>query len=345
MTKDRTSLVLATIAGLLCLSLTSGPAMAYWEYSGCETCHGEFTEGGYTSAQDGTDWGESLMDGHSGFMGGECLGCHESLSSPDVQLNLSGDEVLSKSCVGCHGRDEDVTGNCTSGSSGSKVECGSGAGLRLMHESKVGEGTCNVCHTGDATPVGENVKPYNYGLANIAVLSSCDADSSESQFGPTGLDNDGDGQRDSEDSDCSSSFSINAGMNDAWYQPATAGQGFLVTVFEDQGLLFLAWFTFDVERPAEDVTAILGDPGHRWVVAQGPYEGDTAILDVYTPSGGVFDSIEPPVDQGDPVGTMTIQWHDCSSATLTYDIELAGQGSIPLQRIVPDNVPLCEMLQ
>jgi glucose/arabinose dehydrogenase len=140
-------------------------------------------------------------------------------------------------------------------------------------------------------------------------------------------------------------FQINAGLNDAWYNVATAGQGFFITVFETRGEMFLAWFTYDVERPPEDVTAVLGDPGHRWVVAQGPYEGDTAILDVYTPSGGAFDSIEPPVDQGDPVGTMTIQWHDCSSATLTYDIELAGQGSIPLQRIVTDNIPLCEMLQ
>ncbi len=128
------------------------------------------------------------------------------------------------------------------------------------------------------------------------IKDSCDADGSESQVGTTGLDNDGDGQRDASDSDCGQ-FGINAGMNDAWYSPATSGQGFLITVFEDAGLVFLAWFTFDVERPPADVTAILGDPGHRWVTAQGPFSGDTATLNVTVTSGGVFDSPEPPVQQ------------------------------------------------
>jgi len=66
-------------------------------------------------------------------------------------------------------------------------------------------------------------------------------------------------------------FQINAGLNDAWYDPETAGQGFLITVFPDIGQMFLAWFTYDVERPGEGVTAQLGEPGHRWLTAQGPY--------------------------------------------------------------------------
>jgi len=64
-------------------------------------------------------------------------------------------------------------------------------------------------------------------------------------------------------------FQINPGLNDAWYNPATDGQGFLVTVFPDIQEMFVAWFTFDTERPPEDVTAQLGDPGHRWLTAQG----------------------------------------------------------------------------
>ena len=55
--------------------------------------------------------------------------------------------------------------------------------------------------------------------------------------------------------------SINPGMNDAWFYPATDGQGMLISVFDDAGVMFIAWFTFDVERPPEDVMAILGDPG------------------------------------------------------------------------------------
>ena len=59
-------------------------------------------------------------------------------------------------------------------------------------------------------------------------------------------------------------FQINPGLNDAWYDPATIGQGFLISVFPEIKQVFLAWFTFDTERPPEDVTALLGEPGHRW---------------------------------------------------------------------------------
>jgi len=142
-------------------------------------------------------------------------------------------------------------------------------------------------------------------------------------------------------------FLINAGLTDAWFNKLTSGQGFFIVVFPDVGIVFLAWFTYDTERPPEDVLALLGEPGHRWVTAQGPFDGDTATLDVYLTQGGVFDAAEPPAvtNADEPVGTITIVWHDCENATLTYAIDPPGvMGVIPLTRIVPDNVALCEML-
>jgi hypothetical protein len=88
-------------------------------------------------------------------------------------------------------------------------------------------------------------------------------------------------------------FKINPGLNDAWFNPATNGQGFLITVFPEIKQMFLAWFTYDTERPPEDVTAMLGGPGQRWLTAQGPYEGDTANLTIFVTEGGVFDAAEP----------------------------------------------------
>lgn len=325
-----------------CFFLGAPKLWAFSDYSGCQSCHGAFNFGAYTSLQDGTAWNTPLMTAHRGWLGDQCLACHMTEGTGAVMLNQSGDDTYSKGCVGCHGRDEDVTGNCVGGPSASP-ECGSGAGLRQVHETNVGAGTCSSCHTDDATPVGEDATPFNYKIATTAIKNACNADGTESRFGPTGLDNDGDGKRDAADSDCS--FLINPGLNDAWYYPATAGQGFLISVFEEAGLVFLAWFTFDVERPPEGVTAILGEPGHRWLTAQGPFDGDKAELLVYETSGGVFDSPEPAVNPPDAVGTITVQWTDCNSATLTYDIDSAGQGTIPLQRIVEDNVPLCEVLK
>ena len=145
-------------------------------------------------------------------------------------------------------------------------------------------------------------------------------------------------------SDCP--FRINVGLNDAWRNPATYGQGFLITVFPDSKRMFLAWFTFDTERPPEDVTAMLGEPGHRWLTAQGPYNGDTANLTIFVTEGGVFDSAEPAasIDLGGD-GTMTLEFADCNEGLAEYEITSLGiSGEIPIQRIVTENVPLCEIL-
>lgn len=141
-------------------------------------------------------------------------------------------------------------------------------------------------------------------------------------------------------------FQINPGLNDAWYNELTAGQGFLITVFPELNQLFLAWFTYDTERPPDDVDAFLGEPGHRWLTAQGPYQGDTANLTLFVTEGGIFDSAEP-VPFTDPAGdgTITVEFADCKEAILDYSIKSLGiSGQIPIQRIVLDNVALCEAL-
>ena len=140
---------------------------------------------------------------------------------------------------------------------------------------------------------------------------------------------------------------INIAMTDSWFNPATNGQGFFITVFPVTGQLFLAWLTYDTERPPEDVTANLGEPGHRWLTAQGPFEGNRAELAVYLTQGGVFDSAEPPAttDQ-DGYGSITVEFQNCNAGRLSYDIPSLGlMGDIPITRIVTDNVPLCEELQ
>ena len=141
-------------------------------------------------------------------------------------------------------------------------------------------------------------------------------------------------------------FQINPGLNDAWFNKATNGQGVLITVFPDIKQMFLAWFTYDVERPPEDVTAFLGEPGHRWLTAQGPYEGDTATLTVFVTEGGVFDSPDPVAETDlDGDGTMILEFADCENGLVNYHIaSLDISGEFPIERIAPDNVALCETL-
>ncbi|MCJ7815847.1 MAG: hypothetical protein MUP31_07320, partial [Xanthomonadales bacterium] len=141
-------------------------------------------------------------------------------------------------------------------------------------------------------------------------------------------------------------FQINSGLNDAWYNPATNGQGILIAVFPDRKEMFIAWFTYDTERPPENVAAFLGEPGHRWLTAQGPYDGDTADLTIFVTAGGVFDAVEPKaVTDLDGDGTMTIEFAGCNAGLVTYSITSLGiSGEIPIERIALDNVGLCETL-
>jgi len=139
-------------------------------------------------------------------------------------------------------------------------------------------------------------------------------------------------------------FLINAGLNDAWYNPETSGQGFLIVVFPDIEQIFMAWFTYETERPPTDVKAILGEPGHRWLTAQGPYEDNVAVLYLYNTVGGVFDSSQP-APFSEEVGEVYVEFSSCNSGTIAYDMpDLGLQGVVPIERIAMDNIALCEIL-
>jgi hypothetical protein len=140
---------------------------------------------------------------------------------------------------------------------------------------------------------------------------------------------------------------INAGMNDAWYNPDTSGQGFFINVFPDLGVVSLAWFTYDTELPPADATANLGDPGHRWLTALGLLDGNQALMYIEMTSGGIFDT-PTEVTRTDPPGsdgTLLLIFDSCNSGTVEYDIpSINRHGIVPIKRVVDDNIVLCEAL-
>jgi glucose/arabinose dehydrogenase len=142
---------------------------------------------------------------------------------------------------------------------------------------------------------------------------------------------------------------MNVGFSDAWFDPSTSGQGFYISVLSDRGLVTLAWFTYDTERPPEDVTANLGEPGHRWLTALGSFTGNQAIMDIEFASGGIFNA-STVIERTDPPGsdgTITLTFDSCHSGTVEYDIpSINGQGTVRIQRVVSNNnIALCEELK
>jgi hypothetical protein len=139
-------------------------------------------------------------------------------------------------------------------------------------------------------------------------------------------------------------FDITFAMAGSWYFPDTSGQGFLIDIFDSANLMFLAWFTYDLERPSNGVTAMIGEPGHRWMTAVGPFQGDTANLNINWSSGMIFDSASPPVSTNAD-GTIKVVFFNCFSGMVSYDLGASGRtGDVPIERIVNDAVPFCESM-
>ncbi|MDH3793206.1 MAG: cadherin-like domain-containing protein, partial [Rhodospirillales bacterium] len=205
----------------------------------CAQCHGNFRANGYVSLKDGTGWSTSLMNGHRDFVSGECDVCHNSGGRfPAYTLwSAGGTGFENISCAGCHGRGDNASPTPAPGDNnqacvedptaygGDAAICGAGAGLRRQHwtanrtidtaNGPVSTQICATCHAdadpANFTPVDEDVPPSYYFTPDPVHASKptdpCNADpaaaGAESKFGPTGLDNDGDGLVDGADlADC-----------------------------------------------------------------------------------------------------------------------------------------------
>lgn len=138
---------------------------------------------------------------------------------------------------------------------------------------------------------------------------------------------------------------INQGMNDAWVSEQAPLQGLFFTVYEQLGVFFLSWFTFDSEEPMAAPVAVFGAEDQRWVTASGAFSGNTATLNAELTSGGRFNSNTPLAMQNAAYGTITIVFNSCNEAVLTYNFPGVGlSGQMTLTRVLPSNVPLCESL-
>lgn len=138
---------------------------------------------------------------------------------------------------------------------------------------------------------------------------------------------------------------INIALNDAWYDPATPGQGFFLNVFDKvKQSMFVAWFTYDIERPDESIPSNFGDAGHRWLTAQGIYHTYTATLDIYNTKGLMFlDNPDDPLTT--PYGEMVLRFSDCAKGTIYYNIpSINRSGEIPIYRLTTDSQLFCEQL-
>jgi len=130
---------------------------------------------------------------------------------------------------------------------------------------------------------------------------------------------------------------INPGMNGAWTNLETLGQGMFFDVVASQKQLFMGWFSYETDMGIEL------DPdenAHRWLVAIGPYSGDTATLELLAVDGGTFNGPEPVTETA--VGQATLKFRTCTEAVFEYALDAGLAGALVLNRLLPDT--LCNEL-
>jgi hypothetical protein len=177
--------------------------------------------------------------------------------------------------------------------------------------------------------------------ASLGALDSSVASSGKGER--YGIEANGSVSRIEAEGDNSNGFNYNSSLNDAWFNFATNGQGFFFNIFPDSEFVFMSWFTYDLSRPAANTPFNLGEPGHRWLTAQGPFDGDTANLKVYETTGGIFNQGSLPPSNTVEIGSLTARFEDCNSGLISYEIDSVNrQDDVPIQRLAPDTIPACE---
>lgn len=108
-----------------------------------------------------------------------------------------------------------------------------------------------------------------------------------------------------------------ARISGAWYDPATAGEGWFLLLTASNRLL-LSWYTYDPLDPTRQV----------WLIADTSFDGrrasGPALITRGTRFGPAFD---PASVERIPWGTLQIDFDHCGSATLSYDSTISGYGS------------------
>jgi len=112
----------------------------------------------------------------------------------------------------------------------------------------------------------------------------------------------------------------------SWYNPAQTGHGFSVEVLEDNRTIAY-WYTY---TPSGD---------SMFLVGSGVNQGNRVTLETYAYDGMTFGEFNPADNTQYYWGTMTLVFHNCDRATLSYSSSLTddgeefGSGTIQLTKL------------
>ncbi len=120
-----------------------------------------------------------------------------------------------------------------------------------------------------------------------------------------------------------------AGLSGTWYHTQLQGAGLNVQVLNDRSAL-IYWYTYDQH----------GQPKPLYIEAA--IDGQRLDGKAYAPRGMRFGEFSRGTLQVQEFGNVSLEFHDCRSATLTYDTPL-GKGQLPISRLTKPYEAVCQL--
>jgi hypothetical protein len=130
---------------------------------------------------------------------------------------------------------------------------------------------------------------------------------------------------------------VDISVSGHWYTPEFDGQGFAFTPKISENRLIGSWYSW-----GEDGTQVwfiidsAGPLSGDGAALTGGFDGTSALATVYAYSGGAFVAPDPVTET--PVGTLQIDFADCTMAAASYDLGELGSGSFDLVNLTPAGV-------
>lgn len=152
-------------------------------------------------------------------------------------------------------------------------------------------------------------------------------------------------------------ISFNPGMTGAWGTPGVDAAGILMEIFQNAGLMFMAWFTYPDQLLVTQAATVstesdggvtkpeahLGSNDQRWLTAFGILPDDSNFMNIAyeNATGGLFNQSEPVAMIDSNYGTGWIELFSCSHFALNYNLPDGLVRTTEMRRLVNDGVAYC----
>lgn len=129
---------------------------------------------------------------------------------------------------------------------------------------------------------------------------------------------------------------VDISVSGHWFTPEFDGQGFAFTPKPDENRLLGTWYSWGEGGSQIWFALDSAGPASGESADNGGFDNRSAVFTVFSSSGGAFASSQPVSSEA--VGTLTVEFEDCTTAVARFEFEDGPSGDLPLTNLTPSGV-------